>query len=185
MTSRNVETNQNYAGAQFCEPFRKLMEGPSHPRDTILMRIRSSPLECFLAAVWNRHGYLTSIAFTSFCAELLTILLPSIPYGNTEVWQAYQISHWMSVGILVIMLLTLCWVAAREGRSRLPRSPVTIAGGLSYLCGSRFVMDLDRWEAADEYIVKVGSDIEHEERYLLDWLYDTSGVPRWIIDKEA
>jgi hypothetical protein len=76
-------------GAQFCEPYMKLMDGPSHPRDTILMGVRSSPLECFFAAVRNRHAYLASIAFTSFCAEVLTILLPSIPFNNTETWQAY------------------------------------------------------------------------------------------------
>jgi hypothetical protein len=172
-------------GAQFCEPYMKLMDGPSHPRDTILMRVRSSPLECFFAATRDRHAYLASIAFTSFCAEVLTILLPSIPFNNTEIWQAYQISHWMSMVILVIMCLALCWVTARERHSRLPRSPVTIAGGLSYLCGSQFIMDLDELEGTTRCTSRASNDIGLEERYQLNWLYDTSGVPRWLINKKA
>lgn len=93
MTSTDLGTKLKHAGAQSCESYRRLLDGPSHPRATILMRFRSSPLQYFLAAVWNRHVYLASIAFTSFCAEVLTILLASIPYGNVEVWQAYQIFH--------------------------------------------------------------------------------------------
>lgn len=160
------------------------MDGPSHPKDTILMRIRSSPLECFLAAAWNRHVYLAFIAFTSFSAEVLTVLLPSIPYGSTKTWQAYQVSHWLSVGILIVMLLALSWVTVRERHSRLPRSPVTIAGGLSYVCGSRFIVNLEEVETTAQCKTRTSSDIGLKERYLLDWLYDTSGVPRWIIDKE-
>lgn len=48
----------------------------------------------------------------------------------------------MSSVIIVIMLLILCWITATEVRSRLPRSPITIAGALSYLPGSGFVADL-------------------------------------------
>lgn len=91
----------------------------------------------------------------------------------------------MSVGIIIVMLLALCWVTARERRSRLPRSPVTIAGGLSYLCGSRFIMDIDESEAVAKCTSRASSDIELKERYMLNWVFDTSGAPRWIIDKEA
>jgi hypothetical protein len=185
VTIGDAEANRKHAGAQFCEPYRKLMSGPSRPRETILMRIRSSPLECFLAAVWDRHVHLATIAFVSFCAEVLTILLPSIPYGNTEVWQAYQISHWMSLGIIIVMLLTLCWVTATERRSQLPRSPITTAGALSYLSGSRFVADLEVRERSTQNNSQASAHVASEERYLIDWLYDMHQSPRWIIEKEA
>jgi hypothetical protein len=177
--------NISHTGAQFCEPYLKLMDRPSHPRDTIFMRVRSSPLECFFAAVWDKHVYLATIAFSSFWAEVLTILLPSIPFNNTEIWQAFQLSLWMSVGILVIMLFALYRVTAREWHSRLPRSPVTIAGGLSYLCGSRFIMELDSPEVTAKYVSRASSDFKLKERYRLSWRYDTSRIPRWIIDREA
>jgi hypothetical protein len=128
---------------------------------------------------------LATIAFVSFCAEVLTILLPSIPYGNTEVWQAYQISHWMSLGIIIVMLLTLCWVTATERRSQLPRSPITTAGALSYLSGSRFVADLEVRERSTQNNSQASAHVVFEERYLIDWLYDMHESPRWIIEKEA
>jgi hypothetical protein len=91
----------------------------------------------------------------------------------------------MSVGILIIMLFALYWVTAREWRSQLPRSPVAIAGSLSYLCGSRFIMELDGPEATSEYVSRASSNIKFKERYRLSWMYDTSRVPRWIIDRET
>jgi hypothetical protein len=86
---------------------------------------------------------------------------------------------------LVIMLLALYRDTAREWRSRLPRSPVVIASSLFYLCGSRFVMELDGPEATAEYVSRASSYIKLTERYRLKWLYDTSMVPRWIIDREV
>ena len=46
-------------------------------------------------------------------------------------------------------------------------------------------MDLDELEAVAKSGSRTSSDIEIKECYLLDWLFDTSGAPRWIIDKEA
>jgi alanyl-tRNA synthetase len=46
-------------------------------------------------------------------------------------------------------------------------------------------MDLDGLEVTTKYISGASGDIELEERYLLNWLYDTSGFPRWLINKKA
>jgi hypothetical protein len=91
----------------------------------------------------------------------------------------------MSVGILIIMLFALYRVTAREWHSRLPRSPITNAGGLSDLCGSRFIKELDGPEVTAKYVSRASNDIKLKERYRLSWMSDTSRISRWIIDREA
>lgn len=88
-------------------------------------------------------------------------------------------------GIIIVMLLTLCWVTATERRSQLPRSPITTAGALSYLSGSRFVADLEVRERSTQNNSQASAHVVFEERSLIDWLYDMHESPRWIIEKEA
>jgi hypothetical protein len=46
-------------------------------------------------------------------------------------------------------------------------------------------MDLDELEGTTRCTSRASNDIGLEERYQLNWLYDTSGVPRWLINKKA
>jgi hypothetical protein len=46
-------------------------------------------------------------------------------------------------------------------------------------------MELDSPEVTAKYVSRASSDFKLKERYRLSWRYDTSRIPRWIIDREA
>jgi len=77
-------------------------------------------------------------------AEVLTIVLPTIPFNASAYYTAWLVSTYMSIGILSIGLLLLIGVFVckhMQVRALGAEAPATIAEALQYICASHMMAD--------------------------------------------
>ncbi|KAH0565071.1 hypothetical protein GP486_001539 [Trichoglossum hirsutum] len=155
------------------EPYRNLSLRPSPAWDTILVTSKPHPIVALISALFSLRPFLALIAFDTILAEILTVVLPSVPYKGESIFIAYSLSAILAISIITIMLASLAWVAVRETRvTSLPRRPDTIAAVLLYLCGGRMVKDFQGMAEAegrlrDKTLMKMGKNY---------WLGKVEGV---------
>jgi hypothetical protein len=164
------------------EPYRNLSLRPFPARDTILVTSKSHPIVALTSAVFRLRPFLALIAFDTILAEILTVVLPSVPYKGESIFLAYSSSAVLAISIIAFMLASLVWVAVRATRAlALPRRPDTIAAVLLYLCGGKMVKDFQGLAVVEERL-RDRVLVRMEKNYWLGKVVGGDGVERVGID---
>lgn len=98
-----------------------------------------------LSGVWialrRRHWFLLLVSLTSIPAEFLPIFLSNIPYNMTQLYLVYVDCYYISIAILSLMVALV--VASFFLRwTKLPASPLTLAGAMYYVVDSNSLGEL-------------------------------------------
>ncbi|KAL8243665.1 hypothetical protein R6Q59_009923 [Mikania micrantha] len=150
------------------QPYRDL----SHPSSaTLTSHVALSPYTSFPLSLSRGHFFLALVALTTVLADVLIIAVAGVPYGQAEIYAAAQVSTWLSVGILGLMVLVgVAAMVWRRGNHRLPRTPDTVVNIALYVCAGRVV------EEGGKNGVRVGSG------YWFGWGRGFDGRMRWLVD---
>ncbi|KAI9782835.1 MAG: hypothetical protein M1839_004586 [Geoglossum umbratile] len=169
------------------EPYRVLSQRYAHPRDTILVCSKFSPITALTTSVFRLRHHLSILALNAILSEVLTVALSRIPFHGDSIYLAYVVSSRLSTGIISFMIVTLIWVAVRQRQSHglelLPQRPDSIAAVLTYLCGSRMLGDFQGLAVVgekerDEMVINMG------KKYWLGKVVGVDGVERVGINEE-
>lgn len=115
--------------------YRALAAGNAPARSSILYVTPPHPILALHLAISSGHYILVPVAFAAILSEVLTITLSTIPFSSANLWSTYVTSHWISIGIIGIMVCVL-GLLFFYAESKLPLKPDTVAGQLFYLSGS-------------------------------------------------
>ncbi|KAF2261894.1 hypothetical protein CC78DRAFT_607034 [Lojkania enalia] len=116
-------------------PYRRLVQGNALADDSILMTNTAYPISTIYSALFSRHYALALVATVVILSEILTVALATIPFSSANLWVAYDVSTWISVAVISVMLLTLVLLFFHQ-EPNLPIKPNSIAANLIYLCDS-------------------------------------------------
>ncbi|KAK0103384.1 hypothetical protein ONS95_005410 [Cadophora gregata] len=153
-------------------PFQRLLHGSSHPNDSVLVPIWTSPFAAIIPSLRRGHFFVALICFVSVLSEFLPICLANISFSPAITKKTYEVCNFISMGVLILMVGCILFLIGRPMRGRpLPRSPATVASVGVYLAGkeSEWVGDghgglmdglegaslMKRWER-DEFIREKG-----------------------------
>ncbi|KAL5388975.1 hypothetical protein DPSP01_002680 [Paraphaeosphaeria sporulosa] len=114
-------------------PYRRLISSNATARESILVSPPIHPVLGVHAFVSSGNYLLALIAAIGLLSEVLCVTLSAIPFNPATLWTAYNVSTWISVAILVLMLLALISVYFYR-EPIMPVKPDTIAGNMVYLC---------------------------------------------------
>ena len=118
-------------------PYRHLTTlSDAYPMDLLLLQNTPYPLTSFWPMVRTGHFVIPLVALITLLSVPLTLVLTSIPFSSATAFSAYIASHWLSVAIIVIMLLTLI-VLCFYKEPELPVKPDVIGAHLYYLYRSK------------------------------------------------
>jgi hypothetical protein len=96
-----------------------LLSNPSHPLTAL-----------FYSSTWS-HLLLASVTMMAILSEVLVVALSGVPFTTATIYLAFELSIYMSTGILAAMIVTivavLVWTMKRGPRSGLPKVPETLA----------------------------------------------------------
>lgn len=79
------------------------------------------------------HYLLAFIAAIGLLSEVLCVTLSAIPFNPAKLWAAYDVSTWISVAVLGVMLVALVFIFFYQ-EPIMPVKPDTMAGNLVYIC---------------------------------------------------
>ncbi|PVH84231.1 hypothetical protein DL98DRAFT_584803 [Cadophora sp. DSE1049] len=117
-------------------PFQRLLHGSSHPNDSILVPIWTSPFAAIIPSLRRGHFFVALICFVSLLSEFLPICLANISFSPAITKKTYEVCNFVSMGVLILMVGCILFLIGRPMRGRpLPRSPATVASVGVYLAG--------------------------------------------------
>ncbi|KAL5329724.1 hypothetical protein ACEPPN_003239 [Leptodophora sp. 'Broadleaf-Isolate-01'] len=117
-------------------PFSRLLHGSSHPNDSILVPIWTSPFTAIVPSLRRGHFFVALICFVSLLSEFLPICLANISFSPAITKKTYEVCNFISMGVLILMVGCILFLIGRPMRGRpLPRSPATVASVGVYLAG--------------------------------------------------
>jgi hypothetical protein len=150
-------------------PFHRLSKKPSSARPTLWLSKSSLPI--LSTFILLRHGYYLSsfAASTAFLSEILIIFAAVLPFSPGQVHVEVLVSAYVCMSILGLVLVCTILIAVWRRGVFMPRKADTVAGVMSYFCGSRMV---------------VGGVVRKEEgkKYAYARSWGVDGVERWMID---
>ena len=128
------------------------------------------PIIALHLAISSGHYILVPVAFASILSEVLTITLSTIPFSSANLWSAYVTSHWISIGIIGIMVCVL-GLLFFYAKPKLPLKPETVAGQLFYLSGSGLpsflktlgMLEEESWGRIEQMGLRYGFDVYQVE----------------------
>jgi hypothetical protein len=99
------------------------------------------------ASLLKGHFFAALVAITTLLADILTITLAGIPYSPNEIYPQLLICSYLSMCILSLMVIVLIGFLFWKWKLKeMPRMPDSLAGVISYLCGSCFLQDFEECE---------------------------------------
>ncbi|KAL2070841.1 hypothetical protein VTL71DRAFT_13867 [Oculimacula yallundae] len=117
-------------------PFSRLLQGSSHPNDSILVPIWTTPFAAIIPSIRRGHFFVALICFVSLLSEFLPICLANISFSPAVTKKTYTVCSFTSMGVLILMVGCILFLIGRPMRGiPLPRSPGTVASVGVYLAG--------------------------------------------------
>ncbi|KAJ9610562.1 hypothetical protein H2200_005339 [Cladophialophora chaetospira] len=170
------------------QPYRTLYRrsGPTASTEALLANTASTMHTSFATALWRGHLFLALVSLVAILADVLIIAVVGVPFDYGQVQSAFQVSTWLSISILSLMILTslmtmLYW---RWGNSRgMPREPNTLMNVMLYLCASQ----------VREQLVPLSMESQkHRDQAVRSWhgrywfrhALGVDGRSRWLIDRD-
>lgn len=168
------------------EPFHTLSLGNARPDLTLTLDYQGVPygiLPC--KALLKKHYLVSLIGACSILGDTLTVTFSSLSLApETETINSFYASSSLSIGILIILIISATIVFIRRSRRPfMPRQPATIASVLAFIHQSRMLDDFvgtERYTHAqmEELLTRIG------KRYGLGWFRGRDARPHCAIDQE-
>lgn len=166
------------------EPFWVLYK--RHAPSSVLTLDYSATIPGWLPfkALYKGHFLLAWVGFASVLVEILTVVLGSLDYnGGEESGTSYMVSFALAMGILVVLILTMCLVLYFRRQTFLPRQPGTISSVLAFIHQSNMLVDFEGTEQAStaqrrDKLAKIG------KTYGFGWFKGRDGNRHLGIDFE-
>jgi hypothetical protein len=184
----NVERDANadigIIDAHTMSPYHKMAQWPADPKSTILMRKSSLPISSIIPMLWRGHIIAGSIALVAVLADVLVIMIGSVPYSPGEVYYELLAASYTSMTVLGIMVIALVALMIWKRRAPdLPRRPDTVAAIVSYVSDSRMLDDFEGLEYLNDFEVadKVAA---LGKRYVYGKKPGSDGQYRSMVDEE-
>ena len=131
------------------QPYRNLHKKAGNTEgkagvDALLANMASSTYSSLPIALWRGDLFLALVSCVAVLGDVLIIAVTGVPFSDAQVYTTFQVSTWLSVGILSLMALTsLAVVGWRRGNPRgMPREPNTLINVALYLCSSQVTEQL-------------------------------------------
>jgi Protein of unknown function (DUF3433) len=150
---------------------------------SILLKRYSFPPFVLFISLLKGHFLAALVAFTTLLADILTITLARIPYAPNEIYLELLICAYTSMAILSLMVLVIIGLSFWKRKLKdIPRKPDTLAGVMSYLYDSHFLVDFEGCERfkggeLEKRIVNAG------KRYEFGRFVGVDGQNRWMVEK--
>jgi hypothetical protein len=96
-----------------------LLSNPSHPFTALFYR-----------STWS-HLLLATVTMMAVLSEVLVVTLSGVPFTTATIYLAFEVSVYVSIGILAAMVMTigavLLWTVKSRLRCELPKAPESLA----------------------------------------------------------
>ena len=175
-----------FPDAQISEPYIRLCKGHVSADRSLLVSISSTPFETFFVALRHRYLWVATLGVMTVLAEVLTIVLPTIPFNASSYYSAWRVSTFMAMAIISVGILLLFWVFVRKHmqvRALGAEAPATIAEALRYLCASHMMADFAGMSCLSTE--ESNERIRHLSKfYSLGWSAGVDDNVRWMIDHD-
>lgn len=128
------------------QPYRELAKSKSSgPDNTILATRTTTPIAAVFHSLVRGNLFQTMVALMSSLSGILMIAIPGVPFQETQLYIAFLVSIYVSIGILGLMVITNIGVFFwRRGNPAMPRNPDTLANIASYLCSSHMIPEMSK-----------------------------------------
>ena len=172
------------------EPFWILFNRQAHSSVLTLDYTATIPGFVVLKAIFKGHYLLAWVTFVTLLVEVLTVVMGSLGFQLGEGFEfgeesktSAEISKWLAIGILVILILSDLLVLWYRRYSFLPRQPGTISSVLAFIHQSRMLMDFEGTEEKTTFerkqiLKKLG------KHYGFGWYLGRDGKRHLGIDQE-
>lgn len=162
-----------------------MSEYPTSARSSILLRRNSLAFTAFIPTLLRGHVFASVIAFVTILAEILVVLVASIPYMPGQIHLEFLLSSFTTMTILGIMLVAILALMRWKWRApAMPRTPDTIAAVVSYVSESRMLEDLEGCEFLDTQ--ELDNRVRGRgKRYHFGKRLGRDGEERWVVDEET
>ena len=164
-------------------PYRNLGARMANPETSVLMNIGGTAWGNFPKACWRGEWFHALIAGTAALSDFLIVAVAGVPYANSQVWQAFLVSTYLSMGILGIMIMSvfgIFWWRGIIRKLKLPREPDTLLSVWLMLCdeGNQVRKEFDGWETTGER-ERDRACKGRGAKYQGGWVLDESGSGRY------
>ncbi|KAH7095906.1 hypothetical protein FB567DRAFT_513705 [Paraphoma chrysanthemicola] len=147
--------------------------------ESVLMRTPGHPIPALYHTATWKNMFLASVTVMAVLSEVLVITLGGIPFSTATAYLAFEISVYISLGILsgmlVVLLGVLVWTTTRKYTSQSPDIPENISDVLQLLGDEIGREALKELNGTEEF----GSNVEHM-RFALRQKPETK---KWFIIK--
>ncbi|KAI0439482.1 hypothetical protein F4803DRAFT_554013 [Xylaria telfairii] len=149
-------------------PYELLASRPQSANRSILLAPPTNPFSGLQYAARTRRPYLVAVCLGSVFSEFLGIFLSNIPFQVTQTFLVYQISIWMSVGILSFMVIIIVASFFIKWPYMIV-DPRSIAGAIYYISDSPMLERFDglsilKRKERDEIVMKLDLLYEFKEK---------------------
>ncbi|KAF3001176.1 hypothetical protein E8E14_007704 [Neopestalotiopsis sp. 37M] len=127
-------TNDGFADFVDSESIGKGVENPKSANKVGEFDPSTNPFSALARTVWGRQSdlYLGMVAVMSIMSEFLPTLLANVPHRVIETYIAHFICMWLSVGLLILMALTIIGSFFVKW-PHMPIDPTTLIGAMYYV----------------------------------------------------
>ncbi|GME48201.1 uncharacterized protein LTHEOB_4317 [Neofusicoccum parvum] len=115
------------------EPWRRLARGNATAHESILVPSSAHPVIGIFSSTYRRHYFVAYIALLAILSEALVVTLASVPFKGGLTYTGFNVSTFISAGIVSVMVLTIpvLMVRYRGGTLQAPGSLTATMGYFS------------------------------------------------------
>jgi hypothetical protein len=110
------------------------------PEQSILLQSHGHPLIALFSRGTWRNWLTGVVTLMAFLSETLVIMLTAVPFTTATAYEAHQVSVYISITILGVMILTVPAVLFWQTRTKtreIPKMPECIADVLALIAGEQ------------------------------------------------
>lgn len=164
-------------------PYRNLGHRMAKPETSVLLNVGGTAVEHFPKALYRGEWFHALIAGTAILSDFLIVAVAGVPYSTAQVWQAFLVSAYVSMGILGVMILStfgVFWWRESLRKLKMPREPDTLLSVWLMLCddGNSLRTEFDGWETTGER-ERAKACRNRGAKYRGGWIQDHNGSGRW------
>lgn len=135
--------------------------------------------------LFSRHYFTSFIALIALLSELLVIFLGGVPYAPGQFYVELQISSYVSIALLGLMVLgVIALMVWKRRMPDLPRAPDTVAAVMTYIADSRMLEDFEGLEFCDDIELRDKLAVRGK-KYMYGKKPGSDGNTRFMVDEES
>jgi heme/copper-type cytochrome/quinol oxidase subunit 2 len=157
---------------------------PADSLNTILLKKNSIPLTSIFPSIFHWQFMAAVIAMIAVLADVLVIVIASVPYSAGQVVAELLASMWTTIVILALMIIGIISLIVWKARApTLPRPPNTVGAVMSYVSDSRMAEDLEGCEYLNDFEIKT-KIAGRGKKYLYGSFPGSDGEYKYFVDEK-